>query len=217
MIRTVATIVFLFIASSVCFAADDSQEPSLKYTLEINGKKHEVTLDKSIQLHGTYKNPEVVLKASPTRQFTFGHIEFLYPAWFTWEAKLNGPNDKNWSFSGNDFKIMYFVQPHTLSLESYVDAMVKQFGKEKTRISDMERMLGGRKYKGRLIFVKLAGVALNLEVYTLPAKTGSRLLVLQDSPPDNRAVSEEGEKVLDMLSRTFKDKISLNQDLGNRK
>jgi hypothetical protein len=216
MIKTVATIFFLCIAN-VCFAADDSQEPPLKYTLEVNGKRHEVTLDKSIQLQGIYKNPKVVLRASPTRQFSFGHLEFQYPAWFTWEAEINGPNDKNWSLSGNDFKIMYFVQSQALTLETYVAAMAKQFGKEKTRISETERVLGGRKYKGRLIFVKLAGVALNLEVYTLPAKSGSRLLVFQDRPPDNRAVSKEGERVLDMLSRTFRDTSTSNPDPGNIK
>jgi hypothetical protein len=216
-IRTV-TIILIFCIGSTCFAADESQEPPLKYTLEINGQGHELLLDKPVKLQGDYSNPKVVLRASSIRHFTYGDITFQYPASFAWEAEIEGHNERTWTLSGNDFTIMYFILPDVLSVEAYSQAMAKQLGEGSTRISDTARELGGQRHKGKLIFVKLAGTTLNIEVYSLPAKTGSRLLVLQDSPPDNRAISKEGEEALAMLSSSFKNTTMSNKpDAGDGK
>jgi hypothetical protein len=198
----------LFGISGVCSAADDSQQPPLKYTLVIDGQQHALVLEQPLQIQGSFKNPTIALEASSVRTFTYGGISFQYPAAFSWEAEIEAGNEKTWTLSGNDFTIMYFIQPQPNSADAYAQAMAKQFGKGTTRIGDTERTLGGRKYPGKLLFVKLAGTALTLEVYALPAKTGSRLLVLQDSPPDNQAVSNEGEKALAMLAKTFQDKVT---------
>ena len=171
MIRTY-TIVLILCIGSTCFAADESQEPPLKYTLEINGQGHELVLDKPVKLQGEYSNPKVVLRASSIRHYTYGDITFQYPASFAWEAEIEGHNEKTWILSGNDFKIMYFILPDVLSVEAYSQAMAKQYGKGSTRISDTERELGGQRHNGKLLFVKLAGTTLSLEVYSLPAKTG---------------------------------------------
>ena len=216
--RRAAAVIFLAGFTGLCFAQDESREPSLKYTLEIDGKQHELVLDKPVVIRGAYNNPEVVLNASSTRQFTYGDVTFQYPASFSWEVDIGGNDEKTWTLSGNDFKIMYFILPDVLSVDAYALAMAKQFGKESTRISDTERMLGSQELKGKLLSVKLAGISLNLEVYALPAKSGSRLLVLQDSPPDERAISKEGEKALGLLSTSFKDtKMSNKQDAGDGK
>ena len=196
--------VLLLFHTTLCFAADDSQELPLKYTLVLNGVAHEVQLNRPVQIQGTYTNPKAELKASSIRYFTYGEIAFHYPAGYTWEAKIKAPNEKTWTLSGNDFKIMYFITPEALPVETFAKAMATQFGKGTTRISDTERTLGAHKHKGKLLFVKLAGVSLNIEVYALPANAGSRLLVLQDSPPDNKVISDEAEKTLDMLSKSFK-------------
>lgn len=190
---------------TLCFATDESQEPPLKFTLDINGQKRALVLDKPLKLAGDYKNPQVVLRASPNRLFTYGDITFQYPCSFTWEAELDGENEKKWILSGNDFKIMYFILPGTFSVGSYSQALANRFGGSSTRISDTERMLGGQRLKGKLLFVKLAGTALTMEVYSLSAKAGSRMLVFQDSPPDNRATSKEGEGALAILSNSFGD------------
>ena len=218
MIRITVTVILFLGIGSMCVSADDRQEPPLKYTLEIDGQQHEIVLDKPIKVQGNYSDPKFVLSASPIRNFTHGDIAFQYPASFSWEAEIEASNEKTWTLSGNDFKIMYFIQPYELSVENYDQAMAKQFGKGTTRISDTERTLGGHKHKGKLLFVKLAGTELSLEVYALPAKSGSRLLVLQDSPPDNRAISEEGEMALGMLSKSFTDTPAYNKpDAGDGK
>jgi hypothetical protein len=205
-----AFLAIMFIAvGTFCFAMDEGQEPPLKFTMEINGQQHELVLDKAVTLAGDYKNPKVVLRASANRLFTYGDITFQYPSSFVWEAEIESKNERTWTLSGNDFKIMYFILPDTLSVEAYSQAMAKQFGKGSTRISDTERKLGGNRFKGKLLLVKLAGITLTMEVYSLPTKTGSRLLVFQDSPPDNRATSNEAEGALAMLSNSFRDTCNM--------
>jgi hypothetical protein len=217
MVRTSILLLSVCVAT-VCFAVDESQEPPLSYTLTIDGRNYQITLDQPLLLEGNYKNPKLTLAASPLRRFPFGGVEFHYPAKFSWEAEIESAKFKQWILSGNDFKIMYFVQSDIVTLDSYVDAMVRQFGKEKTRISNTERVLGRQLYTGKLLFVKIAGTSINFEIFTLPSKEGSRLLVLQDSPPDNRALSVEGDMTLKMLTETFKDTLAPNKpDAGGGK
>jgi hypothetical protein len=204
----VISLFLCFLMSGVCFAVDEKREPPLKYTLNINGKIHEINLDTPLQLQGVYQNPRIVLTASSIREFQYGGVKFQYPAAFTWEAEIEGASSRIWTLSGNDFKIMYFVQGVALSAELYLEAFVKKFGKDKTRVSETERKFGDRSYKGKLLYINLAGVNMIMEIYMLPAKTGSRLFVLQDSPPDGRVLSVEGEKTIAMLAATFKDTMT---------
>ncbi|MHB0959347.1 MAG: hypothetical protein ACYC0X_23245 [Pirellulaceae bacterium] len=215
--RAIAVLVLLG-PSCVCFAADESQEPPLNYTLDINDQPHEIVLDKPVTIAGAYNDPKVVLRASSTRQFSYGNVAFHYPASFSWEAEMEGQNEKTWTLSGNDFKIMYFILPQALSVDAYAQAMTKHFEKGITRVGDTERKLGSRQYKGKRLSVELAGTSLAIEVYALRANSGSRLLVLQDSPPDERATSEEGEKTLNLLSASFEETTASNKtDAGDGK
>lgn len=201
--KTVITVVLAgFVGLS--FAMDESQEPQVQYTLEINGQEHGVLLNKPLEISGVYENPKVLLKAEPTRHFSYGGIAFQYPASFSWEAEIEAQNQKTWVLSGNDFKIMYFVLPQAISVDSYIQAIAKQFGAADTRISDAERTIGGNTNAGKLLFVKVAGAALKFEVYALPAELGSKLLVFQDSPPDDKVNSEESKTTLALFLSSFK-------------
>lgn len=213
--KSLLALLFLIGFGCLCFAADESQEPPLIYTLEIDGQQHELLLDKPITITGAHNNPEVKLRASSTRQFTYGNVAFQYPASFTWEAEIVDENSKSWVLSGNDFKLMYFILPYEITVEEYAQSLANQFGEKKIRISETERTLGSQKLKGRLLFVRIAGVTLNLEVYEFQSNKGTRLLVLQDSPPDNSAISKEGETALHLLSTSFEDTTtSEKQDAG---
>ncbi len=204
-------------AAGIEGVANDSQELPLKYSLEIDGQQHEVVLDKPILIQGTYNDPKVLLRVSPIRQFAYGDIAFQYPAHYIWEAEVEASNEKTWTLSGNDFTIMYFILPDALSVREYAQNLAKRFGEGSTRISETEITLGGHRYRGKLLFVKLVGTTLSTEVYALPARTGSRLFVLQDSPPDNRAISKEGEKTFALLSKSFRDTSTNKPDAGDGK
>ena len=209
MIKTVAVLICLGL-SSRCLAVDEREEPALQYFLEVNGKQHELFLNKQMKIRGAYSDPQVVLNVSSTRKFAYGGVAFEYPAYFSWEAEIENDEEKVWTLSGNDFKVMYFVMPDSLTIENYAEAMVERFGEGSTRVSGSERKLGARRFTGKLLFVQLAGTVLNLEIYALPAQSGSRLLVLQDSPRDDGAISEEGEKALQLLSTSFSETTALH-------
>jgi hypothetical protein len=185
--------------------ADDSKEPSLQYTLEIAGKAQAITLDAPIKVEGSFTNPEVVLKAAPTRRFTYGGIQFDYPAGFGWEAEISGPEEKTWTLSGNDFTIMYFVLPDAQAIDEFAAAMAAQFENAVTKIEESERTLGGQKRKGKRMTVRLVGTSIYIEFYSFPSASGARLLVLQDSPDEEQAISPEAAKALQLMERSFVD------------
>jgi len=203
--RTLSPAFLLLALGALCFAVDDRQEPPLKYVLEINGKEHQLFVGKAVTIRGEFKDPTVLLKAASTRTFAYGDLTFRYPASFTWEAEIEAPNEKTWTLSGNDFKILYFVLPAPLTVDDYAAAMVGQIGNNKSRIHASERELGDRKYKGKRLAVDLAGTQLTMEIYAFPAKEGARLLVLQDSLGDDGKTSAEGARALKLLSETFRD------------
>ena len=95
--------------------------------------------------------------------------------------------------------------PSSTTTMEFAEAMAEQFGKQNTIISDKTREIGSNSYQGKLLFVKLAGINVNLELYSLPAKSGARLMVFQDTPPENRALSIESEKAIKMFTESFVD------------
>lgn len=203
-----ARVLFYGIMFGYCssvFASDESIEPPQRYTVKLNGVAHEVMLDDPITLNGQFNNPKVELSASNIRQFTYGDIEFDYPASLVWESDIDDQTEKSWTLTGNDFTFMYFILPSSTTTMEFAEAMAEQFGKQNTIISDKTREIGSNSYQGKLLFVKLAGINVNLELYSLPAKSGARLMVFQDTPPENRALSIESEKAIKMFTESFVD------------
>jgi hypothetical protein len=196
-------------AVGICLAIDETREPSLKYVLTIDGKPHELTLDTPLQIEGKFENPKIVLTAWSTRSFNYGGIAFDYPASCTWEADLDG--NKTWTLSGNDYAIMIFVIPAPFSPESYAEGISQQFGKGNVVITDKTCQLGKKSYKGKKITVSVAGQTIIHESYSLSTKNGSRMLVLQDSPPEGKTSSQEGEKALRLLASTFVDTMAADE------
>ncbi|MDB4638161.1 MAG: hypothetical protein P8M30_07110 [Planctomycetaceae bacterium] len=133
MIDKAAIILFLSLVST-CLAVDETQEPPLKYKLEINGQPHELTLGQTKNLEGEYQNPRVTLSASPTRQFTYGNVSFQYPAYYVWKAQVEGPSEKRWVLSGKDYKFMYMTIPYSITNKQFALGVSEQFGKNLLRL-----------------------------------------------------------------------------------
>jgi len=200
-------LIVVLAAAAVHFGEDESREPSREYTLEIDGKAYQLTLDQPVQIEGSFENPEVILGASPVRLFTLGGVEFLYPAYFAWEADLEEPGFKSWTLSGNDFVIMFFESVEALGQEAYAEIMTEQFGRANVRRSGKGRSFGGLELDGVALRINLAGVPLTMEIFEIPSESGSRLLVLQDAPPEKAKSSEEGTKAVALLEQSFKDRL----------
>ncbi|MDF1839519.1 MAG: hypothetical protein P1V35_16745 [Planctomycetota bacterium] len=206
MIKTFAATALIGL-TSLFWTADDSVEPPLKYVLIVDGKAHEVTLDEPIQIEGEFKDPTISLKAASTRLFTYGDVEFQYPAAFGWEAEVVGDLEKTWTLSGNDFTMMYFILPAELDSESFLAAMASGFGGGDLDAREITRDFGGVKRSGHATEFEFAGIALSLEAFALPSKNGARLLVFQDSSDQVDKRSEEAKAAVELLSKTFVDRL----------
>lgn len=199
----------LVAAATVAQAADDSQEPPLAYTLTIDGQAHALTQGAPTQLTGTFRDPTVVLTAASTRQFTYGGVAFEYPATFNWEAEIEGPLTKTWTLSGNDFNIIYMVVPQKIASEAYAQGVAEQLGAKDSRITSSSRQFGGRSFNGHRLTVTIADTLQTMEFYTLALKPkGTRVLMLQDSPPSRNGQSKEASDALALLARSFSDTAS---------
>ncbi|TGM54808.1 hypothetical protein EHQ91_07565 [Leptospira biflexa] len=186
------------------FAIDESKEPQVQYTIEINGKEYDLTADVPKKINGSFQNLNLLLKAGKWKEFSYGGIQFVYFASFTWEADIQSDSEKTWVLSGNDFKIMYFVLPEPITMEDYVESFSERMGKENTQILETNDRFGNVSYTGKKLFVKLAGVDLVYEIYFIPTKEGSRILIFQDSPESTDKMSQEKIQMMDQIRKNFK-------------
>ncbi|CAM2010580.1 hypothetical protein [Acanthopleuribacter pedis] len=186
-------------------AADESQEPERHYALHIDGRRHALTLDNAIELDGTYTNPEVVLRASATRTFTYAGLVFKYPASFSWDAQIIGPDHKVWTMASPNVRIIIIRLPIVMTPEEQAAQLVREFSQGNPRITDVSRYFSGRTLRGKRVSVQLASEHFNLDTYALPTKTGSRLIILHDQPPAGKPISGEGERAFRDFFKTLKD------------
>lgn len=191
------------LVSSPAVAADETQEPRQVFRVEIAGQIHRVPEGDPLPLQGTFTDPTVKITAEPFREFTYGGMSFRYPKQFTFEAEVEGDGNRNWTLSGNDFKIMAFVLPDDVSADAYAAAIVAQFGEENCTVSEFKSDLPGAEEQGTQIKVNVAGHAMTMDVIELPTEKGSRLLVLQDSPTAAGARSKEAQATMKELKATF--------------
>jgi hypothetical protein len=144
----------------------------------------------------------VKLVAEPYREFNYGGVSFQYPRAFAFEADVKDGDYKNWTLSGNDLKIMYFIMNEDLTSEAYADEMIKQFGARNSKKSPITSDLLGGKKEGTRVEVTLAGIKLSMDILCLPFQGGTRVLVIQDSAK-GAPQSQEAKEALPVLKRTW--------------
>ena len=131
-------------------AADESAEPPLKYSVKVGERTVTISEGQTVQLDGTFSNPEITVTAQPYRVFPYQGLTFNYPRSFTFEADLDDRNAKIWTLSGNDFKIMYFVLNESVSTDDFANNMIDQFGRENAKVVNANTTitLGKQKLSG---------------------------------------------------------------------
>lgn len=65
------------------------------------------------------------------------------------------------------------------------------------------RRFNGRDYTGMRVRVALAGTRIVQDVLSVPSPKGSRFLILQDFPAEEKVSEEEAETVLKLLDQTL--------------
>jgi len=201
---------FLMLLTTVCVTfgstihADDTTEPPVTYTLEVNGQKYLLTADKTVILKGNFQNPKVTLRASSTRRFEHGGVAFDYPANFTFEADLSDPGIRTWTMSGNNVTVMLFHFDEPVKPTELIASTAESLGTNVERMEPTSLKLGTLNARGQSALLKVGGVALSYTVVATPSAAGkSRLLIVQDLPQDDGRPSDEKTTILKMLSESF--------------
>ena len=187
-------------------AIDESIEPPLTYSIKVGDKTATLSEGETVQLDGTFANPTITVTAQPHRVFPYQGVTFEYPRSFTFEADLEDRNAKNWTLSGNDLKIMYFVLNVSLSTDDFANNMIDQFGRENATVVNANATitLGKQKLAGTSLRVTLASHTMVMDIYRIPSRgTQTKLLVLQDSLDDSGNRSKESKRILAEIQSSF--------------
>jgi hypothetical protein len=132
-------------------------------------------------------------------------VTFKYPAFFGFEADVSDPTVKIWSLDGNDLVIMVQHYLHLeMSAKTMSDQLISYFGDaavaEPQKIS---RTFNGKNYDGYRVTADFGGSIIYKDVLGIPAKKGSRLLIVQDMPADQKVSEEETETVTRLLNESL--------------
>lgn len=200
-----ALIIALSIASFIapsCAEDDESAEPSQTLTLTIDGKPHAIEPGKQVEVPGKFENPKVILTASAIRTFSYGGLKFDYPATFGWEAEIE-PFMKTWTLEGNDLTIIIFAPIITMEFDDMISGMKEQMGAKDTKSEKCKRRFGTDEVEGQVFTADAFGAKVKVETYSIKTAKGPRLVVLQDSPTDDDAESDEAKSALKLISESF--------------
>jgi hypothetical protein len=195
----------MFLISRWCFGHDEAKEPAQELTLLINGSPHPIVVDKELKMEGQFENPTIVLQASSTRTFPYAGINFKYPAGFSWEADIENEDSKNWTLTGNDTTIIYFVVKNDgeeLTPETYASGFKKQLEGQTVTFKPLKETFGKSEISGQRISFEIGGIQLVQSVFAIQAKEGySNLLVIQ--MPKDAASNEECQNVRKLFAETL--------------
>ena len=178
--KMLATI--LLLCPSTLLVASDKEEPALSYTLRLDKETIRLVPGKEIQIKGRFDNPTATLVPDTERLFTHGQVTFKYPANFAFEADFDTKDVKIWTLDGNSCVIMvHQYESAEMAPKEFAAQLKKMYGAG-TRIESRLFSLNGQKYSGVRIHATIASQKLIQDVLALPAKKGSRLLILGRRP-----------------------------------
>jgi hypothetical protein len=194
---------FLLFLPAALLLGSENQEPPLGYTLRLDNQSVRLVPGKDVQIKGRFENPTATLVPDKERLFTYAQVTFKYPSHFAFEADFGTEGLKAWTLDGNNVVIMIHQYESTeITPRAFAAQLTKLYG-EKTKIENKTSTFNRQKYSGVRVHVTLAKQKLIQDILALPTKKGSRLLILQDSPPQE-GVSEESKTVLKLLDETLK-------------
>ena len=195
------------ILASVIQEAVEKREPPMIFSLEIDGKKIPIELDKPIDLETKGPGAKVTLRAEPHRVFSFGGLRFHYPRDMGFEADLGTEGLKLWTLDGNAVVIMvqYYKerQDYEDLRKEYTDNMVKSVGRRNVKVESSTLTLQKKTLTGSTLRLNMAGTKLAQSVYSFQVGDDSVVLVLQDSLTDDGAITEEFARSLKLMQETF--------------
>lgn len=190
--------------STTIYAADNI-EPPLTYTLQVADESIVLKAGESVELKGSFENPTVKLTPSKTRLFTYGGLTFEYPSFFAFEADFSDPAIQMWSLDGSDLVLMvYQYRELSITAKSLAGEMIGYYGE--AAVGAPKRILrrfNGKRYKGYRITAAVGGSTIYQDILDIPTEKGTRLLMIQDMPADQKVSEVESDLVNKLLDETL--------------
>jgi len=204
----IALLPFLAIGcdSGTSQAVDESKEPALKYDVKLGETIVTISEGETVQLDGTFANPNISITPHSHRVFPYQGLTFKYPRSFTFEADLEESDAKHWTLSGNDFKIMYFVLDGSVTTSDFANNMIDQVGRGNATIvnANASISLGTQRFSGTSLRVAVATHQIATDIYRIPSRgTKTKLLVFQDSLDDSGNRSKEYNETINDIASSF--------------
>ena len=190
-----------------------SQEVSTKNTdipdstqsliLTINGKEYIVREKEKLTLKGSFSNPVITVRTPEYKKFNSGSLSFNYPKHMS-VALSQSPGFKNWTFTGNDFIILYFeIDPKT-PLDAITSEIVNKFGADNCKIEPIEKTIGGKLLSGQRVNITLAQQKLTQDFFQITMPDGkTRILAFQDSL-SGTGHSTESKRAMEVIDASIK-------------
>jgi hypothetical protein len=196
----------ILLLASVSFAQDESKEPPQSFVVKLGEKSLTMLENETAKLAGSFTDPQVTITLNPYRVFPYQGVRFQYPRTFNFEADLTDPDDKNWTLSGTDVKIMLFAVNTDLTPAGFADSVIEQFDRSKSKILDANAKLklGDHTLAGIKFRLTVGMHNITQEAYTLPAPRGkTRLFIVQDNPDEDGNYSAEAKLLFTLLQKSF--------------
>jgi hypothetical protein len=203
--RPLLAVAFSFLAalsSGPVYAAEDT-EPPLNYTLKIGDQSVRVVPGVAADVKGTFTDPKVTLVPDDHRTFGYGGMTFAYPSNFAFEADFSTDGLKFWTLDGNNFVIMIHHYEAEKVAPADLAAVMKDSYGDGTKTEPVSHTFNGNKLAGIRILATVAGTSLIQDILALPAKKGSRVLILQDLSPQEKVSDDESKQVFKLLGETL--------------
>lgn len=186
--------------------ADESKEPPLEFVVNVGGKAITITEGKPASLEGMFTNPKISVTPQPFRVFPYQGIAFKYPRSFTFEADLATPDYKNWTLSGNDLRIMYFVLKGEVTPDDFASNMMDELGRKNCKITNAKAKitLGKQTLSGTTFHATVASHKMAIDTYRVPSPGATtKLLVFQDGLDEQGNRSDEGKQAIKEIESSF--------------
>lgn len=206
MLRRVTSFAFAglvaWCSTAWAFADPGTDEPTLRYSLFVDGEEFAIEPGKPIQLSGDFKSPMVELRPGATRQFNYAGLSFEYPANYVWEAEPDPESINMWTMDGADISLMVFESPYPFGAADFMDGLLDSFGD--ADVQPAELSAGGLVLQGQRLLGQIFDEPIRYEAFNIPSDGTSRLLVIMDTSDDPGAVSEDYEESVALLKSTFR-------------
>ena len=171
--------------------------------LTINGKEYVVREKEKLTINGSFSNPVITVRTPDYKKFNSGSLSFNYPKHMS-VALSQSTGLKNWTFSGNDFIIMYFEIGPKTPLDAITSEIIAKFGADNCKMEPIQKNFGGKLLSGQRINIVLAQQKLTQDFFQIMLPDGkTRILAFQDSISD-AGPTAEGKTVMQVIDASIK-------------